>query len=58
MTANGDGVPTPLASGWFTYWLAKAPSFDWHSLTMANLTHYSTSPTRSGAPLSARTTPT
>ncbi|MEU1005797.1 tannase/feruloyl esterase family alpha/beta hydrolase [Streptomyces tibetensis] len=39
-TVNGDGVPTPLASGWFTYWLAKDPSFDWHRLTMANFTHY------------------
>ncbi|WP_306954264.1 tannase/feruloyl esterase family alpha/beta hydrolase [Streptomyces sp. B4I13] len=39
-TARGDGVPTPLASGWFTYWLAKDPSFDWHSLTLANFTQY------------------
>ena len=38
-TSNGDGVPTPLASGWYTYWLAKDPSFDWHSLTMANFAH-------------------
>ncbi|MEU0585379.1 tannase/feruloyl esterase family alpha/beta hydrolase [Streptomyces sp. NPDC006132] len=35
-TANGDGAPEPLASGWYTYWLAKDPSFDWHTLTTAN----------------------
>ncbi|MGW7210640.1 hypothetical protein [Streptomyces sp. NPDC054837] len=39
VTANGDGAPTPLASGWYTYWLAKNPAFDWHSLTMANFPH-------------------
>ncbi|QOV34600.1 tannase/feruloyl esterase family alpha/beta hydrolase [Streptomyces ferrugineus] len=54
-TSNGDGVPTPLASGWFTYWLAKNPSFDWHSLTMANFTHYFDQSHKEWAPLSAKT---
>ncbi|MFJ2172516.1 tannase/feruloyl esterase family alpha/beta hydrolase [Streptomyces sp. NPDC087851] len=35
-TSETDGLPDPLPGDWFTYWLAKDPNWDWHTLTTAN----------------------
>ena len=39
-TSAGAAAPFPISSDWFTYWLAKNPDFDWHSLTTANFTKW------------------
>jgi len=31
----GDGVPMPLTSDWFKWWLHKDPTWDWHLQTQA-----------------------
>lgn len=39
-TSDTDGLPNPLPGDWFKYWLAKDPTWDWHTLTVANFATY------------------